>query len=119
MVWGWTFGKRIAIGFGLSLTMLLVVGAVAYRETDSLLQNDRLVTHTHVVLEELAHLLSSLQDAETGQRGFLLTGRGEFLEPYQAALDKTAPAFADLRRLTIDNEVQQRRLDQLDPLMQH
>jgi methyl-accepting chemotaxis protein len=113
----WTFGKRIALGFGVSVAILLVVGAVAYRSTDVLIENDHLVTHTHAVLEDLAHLLSLAKDAETGQRGFLLTGDDSYLEPYQAATGALVNVEADLRKLTADNLRQQARLDEAEPVI--
>jgi methyl-accepting chemotaxis protein len=113
----WTFGRRIALGFGVSIAILLTVGAVAYRSTDSLIENDHLVTHTHAVLEDLAHVLSLVKDGETGQRGFLLTGDDAYLEPYQAATGTIASVLGDLRRLTADNPRQQARIDEAEPLI--
>jgi methyl-accepting chemotaxis protein len=110
----WTFGKRIAFGFAISVAILLVVGAVSYRSTDQLIENDHMVTHSHAVLEDLAHLLSLAKDAETGQRGFLLTGDESYLEPYQSGSMGLATVLADLRRLTADNPHQQSRLEEAD-----
>jgi methyl-accepting chemotaxis protein len=103
----WTFGKKIALGFGLSVTMLLVVGTVAYRSDDALVKNNHKVTHSHEVLEAVAHELSFMKDAETGQRGFLLTGNEAYVEPYQSALDASERTMVDLRTLTADNPRQQ------------
>jgi methyl-accepting chemotaxis protein len=108
----WTFGRKIALGFGLSLAILVGVGAVTYRTTDTLIENDHAVTHTHQVLEAMAHLLSVMKDAETGQRGFLLTGDEAYLEPYRAALGAVGPTLDDVRRLTGDNPRQQRQIEQ-------
>ena len=60
---GGTFGKKIALGFGLSVVMLLVVGTVAYRSTDALVENNHRVTHTHEVLEGVARVVSVMKDA--------------------------------------------------------
>jgi methyl-accepting chemotaxis protein len=113
----WTFGRRIAFGFGLSVVILLVVGAVAYRSTDVLIENNARVAHTHLVLEDLGHLLSLMKDAETGQRGFVITGDEAFLQPYQDALAPIPKTIADLRSLTSDNPRQQKRLDEAEPLV--
>ena len=59
----------------------------------------------------------SIKDAETGQRGFLLTGEEKYLEPYQAAI-RLVPAHATrLRELTADNAAQQGQLVRLDGLI--
>jgi methyl-accepting chemotaxis protein len=111
----WTFGRKIALGFGLSVAILTVVGAVTYRTTDMLIENDHMVTHSHQVLETLERIVSSLKDTETGQRGFLLTGDESYLEPYQSGLSTVHATVSSLRALTADNGRQQKRIDQLEP----
>src|SRR3954469_13126961 len=59
--------------------------------------------------------MSSLKDAETGERGFLLTGADSFLEPYTAAVAALPGELAAARR-SISNSVQQQRLDTLEEL---
>jgi methyl-accepting chemotaxis protein len=113
----WTFGRKIALGFGLSVAMLLIVGGVAYRSTDALIENNHKVTHSHEVLENIAHVLSELKDAETGQRGFLLTGNESYLEPYLSAIGIIAKAVGDLRTLTADSPHQQSRIAEAAPLI--
>ncbi|GAB3248966.1 CHASE3 domain-containing protein [Chitinimonas naiadis] len=69
------------------------------------------------MLENLGEIESLLKDAETGQRGYLLTGRESYLEPYMASLRKLAETQAILRRLTVDNPAQQQRLELLQKSM--
>lgn len=114
----WTFGKKIAFGFGISVTMLLVVGAVAYRSTDALVENNRRVTHAHEVLEAVARVLSVMKDAETGQRGFLLTGNETYLQPYDAALGAIDKTLVELRTLTAESSHDQARLSEAEPLIE-
>src|SRR5580692_3994716 len=109
----WTFGRKIALGFSLSVLVLLVVGGVTYRSTDVLIENNTNVAHSHLVLEDLVHLLSLMKDAETGQRGFVITGDDAYLEPYAEALPNVPKTVANLRSLTADNPHQQRRLDEI------
>src|SRR6267378_5467666 len=112
-----TIGKKIGGGFGMALAILLVIGFLTYRSTTKLIETNRLVAHTYEVLADLEALLSTLKDAETGQRGFLITGDEPYLEPYHAALAKIDSIVKELRRLTSDNLNQQRRLDVLEPLI--
>jgi methyl-accepting chemotaxis protein len=56
-----------------------------------------------------------LKDAETGQRGFLLTGEAPYLQPYEEARQNLATTLARLRELTRDNADQQQRLNALEP----
>jgi methyl-accepting chemotaxis protein len=116
MAMSWTFGRKIALGFGLSVFILLVVGTVAYRSTDALIDNNASVARAHLVLEDISQLVSLMKDAETGQRGFVITGDEAYLEPYQGALALLPKTVANLRSL-IKVEEQQRRLDAAEPLI--
>ena len=113
----WTVGKKLALGFGLALALLLIVGGVSYWSINSLIENANWVAHTHQVLENLEAVISLLKDAETGQRGFVLTRQDRYLEPYQAALVNLDQRVKELRRLTEENDDQQRRIDSLEPLI--
>ena len=93
----WTFGRKIAAGFALAFLMLAIIGGVAYRGRVALTTTSQSVTHTHLVIEHIADVLSLLKDAETGQRGYIITGDEAFLEPYQTGtgdvhtVDQRAP----------------------------
>lgn len=114
----WTFGRKVAVGFGLSLVMLLIVGVVGYRSIDALLDNNARVTHTHVVLDKVQQVLVQMRDAETGQRGFIITADESFLEPYNNGLAALPGTIAEIRRLTSDNPRQVARLDDLEKSIQ-
>ena len=113
----WTFGKKIAAGFALSFLLLATIGGVAYRAIAMLTATSESVTHTHLVLEHVAQLLSLMKDAETGQRGFVITGDETFLEPYNKATPEVAATVAELSTLVADNPRQVARIAQAKPLM--
>lgn len=50
--------------------------------------------------------LSTLKDAETGQRGFMITGRSSYLDQYNSAERTVELALDDLERLAGDNGLQ-------------
>ncbi|MBG6071292.1 MULTISPECIES: CHASE3 domain-containing protein [unclassified Polaromonas] len=99
------------------LACLVGVGWLSYRNMHAMTETAQWEAHTHVVIQKLSDLMSSLKDAETGQRGFLITGKAAYLEPYRASLQTSPAVLADLRRLTSDNPDQQRRLAALAPLV--
>ncbi|HEY3667676.1 MAG TPA: CHASE3 domain-containing protein, partial [Polyangiaceae bacterium] len=117
MLINWTFGRKLAFGFAIAALTLIVIGISGYRSTEHLIDNDRWVSHTHEVRTKLADLISSLKDAETGMRGFVITGDESFLEPYTRALPDIAKTTADIHSLTSDNPTQQRRMSTLGPLI--
>src|SRR5262249_51517714 len=112
-----TVPTRIAAGYGLALAALLAIGALCYRSTARLIANEREVAHTHEVLDDLQTILSLLKDAETGQRGYLLTGAKRYLEPYTEARSRVLEVYRDLRTRTRNNPEQQGRLSALKPLI--
>jgi CHASE3 domain sensor protein len=68
-------------------------------------------------LEELDTLQLNLTDAETGQRGFIITGDASYLDPYTDALGHVQQSEKSLRELTSDNPVQQTSVDRLEPMV--
>lgn len=110
-----TFKGKLVAGLTTAFGVLLLVTAISYA---SLLRNTadrRWVTHTHQVLEKLNDVLTNMVDAETGCRGYVLTGDDSYLEPYARALSQIHQNVAELRELTADNPRQQRSLDRLEP----
>jgi diguanylate cyclase (GGDEF)-like protein/PAS domain S-box-containing protein len=113
----WTVEKKIAAGFGLLLAILLAVGLMSYRNTRKLIRDGNLVAHSHEVLDELDSTLSSVKDAETGQRGFIITGEEEYLRPYTAALPAIGRHLMRLKELTMGDAAQWRSLSQLEAII--
>jgi CHASE3 domain sensor protein len=113
----WTFGKKVGGGFGVASLILLVIAWVGYLSVDQLIENDRWVAHTHQVLSDVDALMIRLLNAETGQRGFIISADDVYLEPYRSAIGDIKPIVDDLRRLIADNPNQQRRLDSVTTLV--
>jgi methyl-accepting chemotaxis protein len=109
-------GPRILLGFGLALLISGIVSVISYRSTNELLEVADWVTHTHKVLEGIAEVRSTVKDAETSQRGYIITGENRYLEPYQLAVRVVDRQIQDLKDLTADNRDQQRRLATLQTL---
>ena len=99
------------------MAILILVAALSYRSTIQNDENRLWVTHTHLVLEKLDAVLADVLNAETGQRGFILTGESSYLEPYNDALNRVQQSVKDVRELTVDNPRQQRSLDYLEKLI--
>src|SRR4051794_16989842 len=96
-------------GYVLVLVALIGNGVVTLWNLRTIDESDRWLDHTRQVVIELERALSTLKDAETGQRGFLLTGEEEYLEPYRAASARMDEALGRLAALTADNPSQQAR----------
>jgi methyl-accepting chemotaxis protein len=106
---------KIGAGFTTALLFLLLVGIVAFITTTRLIGNADLVTHTQKVRDDLSSLLQALTDAETGQRGYLLTSEESYLKPYNDGLAVVNKYLSNLRR---DDTRQQDQIDKLQALTQ-
>ena len=95
---------------------MLVFGWVVRENTRNLVEEGKSVEHTWAVIGEIESTLSTLTDAETGHRGYLLTGISSFLEPYRAAVGTVGAHLTRLGQLTGDNPVQQQRLHEIEDL---
>ena len=101
------------LGLALVLSFFLATGLVAWRNVEVLRANNQQIIHTHEVIVAVDELLSAAQDAETGQRGYLLTGNVSYLQPYETATRDLNRRLGDIAELTRDNPVQQGHLNQL------
>ncbi len=108
--------RKVQLAFGAAILTLLVVGAMSYRGTIVSGESDRLVRHTHEVLENLQDVLSAMENVESGDRGFALTGNASYLESYRASAASARQSEATVRSLTADNPAQQRQLSELEEL---
>lgn len=106
--------KKIAAGFGLTLATVFINAGVTYRNTLKVIDSSYRVSHTNAVLTALEETLSTLKDAETGQRGYIITGKENFLEPYTAAFSGVNNQVQQLKKLMADNPNQQQRIADLD-----
>ena len=104
---------------GVLIGFLALMGALTWDGFSAARDARQWTGHTYQVLAGLRELGLTLRDAETGQRGYLLTGDDAYLAPYDAALGRIAVLQGDLQRLTADNPVQQDRLRALAPVLQH
>ena len=109
--------RKVRLGFGFLLFCLIAIGAVSYRSVVKLREDMGRVEHSHQVLAQLRTLLFATTEASDGWRGYAITGGDEYLKLYQSAGPKVNAALRDLRALTQDDAVQQRRLDVLDGLV--
>jgi CHASE3 domain sensor protein len=113
----WSLGRKLGAGFAAAGLILVMVALVGYRSTVSLIDNDEAVNHSHRVQVAFGNLLSLMKDAETGQRGYVITGDNGYLEPYRAALADIKKTFEEVGRLTADNPSEQRRLASMSPII--
>ncbi|HEY2545589.1 MAG TPA: CHASE3 domain-containing protein [Candidatus Acidoferrum sp.] len=112
-----TFKGKLIAGLASASAVLLLVAVLAYWSLMRNSEDRRWVTHTHVVIEKLGDVRTSMTDAETGEHGYILTGDDLYLAPYETGLGGARQSLKDVRELTADNPRQQEALGRLEPLV--
>jgi signal transduction histidine kinase len=90
----------------------------AFRSIDALLESESWVQHTLRVINQVERIMSSAKDAETGNRGYLITGEPAYLEPYTVAVKELPGELDGFANLTSDNPSQQQRLNDLRAVLE-
>jgi CheY-like chemotaxis protein/CHASE3 domain sensor protein len=103
-------------GFLLALTAVVAIALVSYLSLQTTISASRNLMQSVEVLGQLNTVLSTLKDAETGQRGYLLTGDEGYLEPYSNAVAALPGEFSTLRGLIANRLQQKKRLEALESL---
>ncbi|HIV73368.1 MAG TPA: CHASE3 domain-containing protein, partial [Candidatus Aquabacterium excrementipullorum] len=102
----------------LKVISIFLIAFFTYQALQSSAQTTERVNHTMDVMDQLQSLLSTMKDAETGQRGYLLTGQETYLQPYTTARAELPGKIKRIRDLTSDNPAQQQRLSTLQQFTQ-
>jgi PAS domain S-box-containing protein len=112
-----SLNRNLQIGYGFSLVIIIVISIASYLSIRFLLKSAALVDHSNLVIQKLEKTASIMKDAETGQRGYLLTKREEFLEPYNGAYAKALNQVQQAKQLTVDNPQQQRNIAEIKKVL--
>lgn len=107
---------KIWIGFTISWLILSAGVFAGHQAIQQLIDRTSWVEHTYKVGMLVESISSQLKDAETGQRGYLLTDQLTYLEPYENGISKLRNTLRNAKELTIDNPRQQERINQLEIL---
>lgn len=103
----------LKIIFVISIFVIFFISGITFKHLNTVQKTTYQVTRSYKVSLELERLISYLKDAETGQRGYILSRDSTFLKPYIYSKVKIENSFNKLRQLTQDNPKQ---LDNIDKL---
>ncbi|MER3420697.1 MAG: methyl-accepting chemotaxis protein, partial [Chloroflexota bacterium] len=101
-------------GFGLALLIVAGLNLFAYTTTRKGVETSRWVDHTISVISAADEALAALVNMETGYRGFLITGKEEFLDPYNTGKATYQAKLKELQQKTADNPAQVKRWQELE-----
>ncbi|MFT6909679.1 MAG: methyl-accepting chemotaxis protein [Oleiphilaceae bacterium] len=102
-------GKKIYAGYIIILILMTSVSVVVYSSITSIIDASKWVNHTYVVIRTGEDVAGAMVDMETGQRGFMVTGIDEYLEPYNDGIVRFDRLIKKGKELTSDNTAQVER----------
>jgi signal transduction histidine kinase/DNA-binding NarL/FixJ family response regulator len=109
--------RRIKLAFSLGFALLSALPMIVYWNKERMTESAEWVSHTHEVITTLEATMRSLSDAETIERGYIITGHESYVAPYEATCFQAKNLVAKLQNLTSDNATQQKTLQALKPLV--
>src|SRR4030042_2474039 len=110
-------GVKIGLSFGVILIILLLTSFISFTNMIRLDKNTIRVLQTHAVLTKIEKVFGDLKDAQRGQRGYIITGTEDYLEPYDKGLAELSNDMNDFRQLTSDNPKQQQQIIKLESMI--
>ena len=113
MIRQWNISRKLVAVFALGPIAMILVGAIVYKSMHDLQQARSRLTRTYVADAALQSVVADLEQAETSQRGFLLTGDDRYLIPYAAASEAVGKDIDAFAAATQDSPSEQARIPQV------
>ncbi|MCD6415272.1 MAG: response regulator [Planctomycetes bacterium] len=108
--------KQLALAYILVFVLMILLVAVNYQTTRSLLETEDWISQTHEIITRANLLAKLIVDAETGERGFVITGEDEFLQPYDEGSESFETTISKLKESVSHNIRQVERLEEIEAL---
>jgi signal transduction histidine kinase/CheY-like chemotaxis protein len=108
---------KIIMSSCLGLAMVVVLAFASRASINAVSWTNELIEHTHQVLEHASKIEKLIVDMETGERGFLISGKEEFLEPYESGKRQLADEIKKTKNLVSENPEQIKKLSEIEKLI--
>lgn len=113
----YSFNRQLKVVFGIALILLIGVGIFSFNNITGLIENSADANKTTRIMLSLESVISQVKDAETAQRGFLLTRNADLLMPFEGSKERVESEIEVIRVLTENDSVQNKLLDSLENLV--
>ncbi|MEX1182622.1 MAG: response regulator [Gemmatimonadota bacterium] len=110
--------EKVNAGFLIAMGLVAIIGVATITSIQRFTETSREVSRTHSVLAEMERVLTKLTEAESAQRGYVITGLESYLAPYDSATSTVLDQIQRLSATTFEDPEQQSRLAELKPLAQ-
>ena len=113
----WSIERRVLLGFGFVFAGIVIISAISYRNTSVLIENSRLDSKSHELVQLLGSVEDALGAAESSHRRYLVTGDESYLTSYRTVVERIPEYLRYLRGLTHETGQQQDRVTTLEQLI--
>lgn len=110
--------KKTLVGFGLATAVLFGINVLFYGSFSKQRKTADWVTHTYKVRENIESTLADIEEAESEQRGYVITGEERYLQFYYESVASIRQRLRDVKTVTADNPKQQQQISILKPLVE-
>lgn len=111
-----TVDKKILAGVIFCSIILLSIPVISWYNSENFKDTNQWVNHTHEVLYEFEQVLNYCVDAETAERGYIITGKEQYITPFSSASDRIFEHLDKVKELTKDNPRQQKNIQDIRQL---
>jgi signal transduction histidine kinase/CHASE3 domain sensor protein len=111
------YDRFIFIGYVAAIAILAFIGVESFRSTTNYIASDKDVTNTHHILEMLVTTQFTLKDAENSEKGYIITLKNMYLDPYISDRDKLKKITQELKGLTSNIPIEQKNIIVIDSLI--
>ncbi len=111
------YDKLILIGYMAAIAILVFIGFESFRSTSNYIASDKDVTNTHHIIETLVTIQSTLKDAENAEKGYIITSKNMYLDPYISDRNKLNKITGQLLTQSDNTPLQRKDLSMLDSLI--
>ena len=109
---------KLGISFAIPLILFIGIASTVYVDLGKMIETSKWVNHTYDAIDLGNKVTGSMVNMETGLRGYLVSGKEEFLEPYTNGLNDYAKILDKVKKTVSDNAQQVGRLEKADTLKQ-
>jgi methyl-accepting chemotaxis protein WspA len=116
---GLKLNQFVIAGCGLIIILASITTYITKRTNQELLANDNLISRAFALKANLKDLEKTLVDAETGQRGFIITKEEEYLEPFNQAKQRLNGSFAEIAQQVKDDDFKVSSMNRVEELSRY
>jgi len=109
--------NKILLSTAVTMFLVIILGLILFNSMQNLNDTAGWVKHTHNVISNASTIEKLVVDMETGERGFLIAGKEEFLEPYDAGKRELIKLLKETKKLVSDNLPQVEKLNEIEDLI--